>query len=82
MIEKVESNFIKTYRLQQSLEALEKVRGEISEEAYKRLKALIYYRLYGEEFERSKIDEKIALAFSMGSDSTASLLILKWAGFD
>jgi len=82
MIEKVESNFIKTYRLQQSLEALERVRGEISEETYERLKALIHYRLYGEEFERSKIDEKIALAFSMGSDSTASLLILKWAGFD
>ncbi|NJE25315.1 ATPase [Thermococcus sp. MV5] len=82
MIERIKDDFVKSYRLQQSLEALEQVKGDISKEAYKRLRALLRYRLYGEEFERSKIDEKIALAFSMGSDSTASLLILKWAGFD
>ncbi len=82
MIKAVKDDFVKVYRLHQSLEALERVRGEISEEAYERLKALLHYRLYGKEFDRSKLEEKIALAFSMGSDSTASLLILKWAGFD
>ncbi|USS40728.1 ATPase [Thermococcus aggregans] len=82
MIEVVKNDFVKSYRLQQSLEALERVRGEISEKAYERLKALLHYRLYGKEFDRSRIKEKIALAFSMGSDSTATLLILRWAGFD
>jgi len=82
MIEVVKDDFVKSYRLQQSLEALERVRGEISEEAYERLKALLHYRFYGREFDRSNIKEKIALAFSMGSDSTATLLILRWAGFD
>jgi len=82
MIEVVKDNFVKSYRLRQSLEALERVRGEINEEGYERLKALLHYRLYGKEFDRSKLKEKIALAFSMGSDSMASLLILRWAGFD
>ncbi len=82
MIGPVGDDFVKRYRLEYNLEALERVREEIGEEAYSRLKALVEYRLHGKGFERSPIDVKIALAFSAGSDSTASLKILRWAGFD
>ncbi|ASJ01234.1 ATPase [Thermococcus gorgonarius] len=82
MIKPVGDDFVKRYRLQYNLEALERVRGEIGEKAYSRLKALIEYRLYGEEFDHSPLSVKIALAFSGGSDSTSSLKILRWAGFD
>ncbi|NJE05249.1 ATPase [Thermococcus sp. M36] len=82
MIGPVGDDFIKRYRLQYNLEALEKVRDEIGEEAYSRLRALIEYRLTGRDFDRSPVGVKIALAFSGGSDSTASLKILRWAGFE
>ena len=82
MIEPVKDDFVKRYRLEYNLEALERVRGEIGEKAYSRLKDLIEYRLTGEEFDRSPLGIKIALAFSAGSDSTAALKILRWAGFD
>ena len=82
MIGTVGDDFVKRYRLEYNLEALEGVRGEIGEEAYSRLRALIEYRLTGKDFDRSPIGVKIALAFSGGSDSTASLKILRWAGFD
>ncbi|QDA31946.1 ATPase [Thermococcus indicus] len=82
MIGPVKDDFVKCYRLEYNLEALERVRGEIGEEAYSRLKALVEYRLHGKEFDRSPIDVKIALAFSAGSDSTAALKILRWAGFE
>ena len=82
MISLVGDDFVKRYRLEYNLDALELVRKEIGEKAYSRLKALIDYRLHGKEFDRSPIDVKIALAFSGGSDSTASLKILRWAGFD
>ncbi|WP_148883352.1 ATPase [Thermococcus aciditolerans] len=82
MIGPVGDDFVKRYRLEYNLDALERVRGDIGEEAYSRLKALVEYRLYGKEFDRSPIDVKIALAFSAGSDSTASLKILRWAGFN
>ncbi|AIU69665.1 ATPase [Thermococcus eurythermalis] len=82
MIRPVGDDFVKRYRLEYNLEALERVRGEIGEKAYSRMKALIEYRLCGTEFDRSPIDVKIALAFSGGSDSTATLKILRWAGFE
>ncbi|AEK73645.1 hypothetical protein GQS_08755 [Thermococcus sp. 4557] len=82
MIKPVGDDFIKRYRLEYNLEALERVRGKIGERVYSRLRALIEYRLTGEEFDRSPIGVKIALAFSAGSDSTAALKILRWAGFE
>ncbi|NJE08549.1 ATPase [Thermococcus sp. M39] len=82
MLKVVGEDFVKRYRLQQSLEALERVRGEISEQSYERLKALVEYRLFGKEFDRTPIDEKIVVAFSAGSDSTATVKILRWAGFE
>ena len=82
MIKPVGEDFVKRYRLQYNLEALERVREEIGERAYSRLKDLIEYRLTGKDFDRSPTGVKIVLAFSGGSDSTASLKILRWAGFD
>lgn len=82
MIKPVGDEFVKRYRLEYNLEALERVRGEIGEEAYSRLKALIEYRLSGKDFDRSPVGVKMALAFSAGSDSTAALKILRWAGFE
>ncbi|NJE13147.1 ATPase [Thermococcus sp. LS2] len=82
MLKVVGEDFVKRYRLQQSLEALERVRGRISEQSYERLKALVEYRLFGKEFDRTPIDEKIVVAFSAGSDSTATVKILGWAGFE
>ena len=82
MIRQIGDDFVKRYRLEYNLEALERVRGEIGEGAYSRLRALLEYRLTGKGFDRSPIGVKIALAFSAGSDSTASLKILRWAGFD
>ena len=82
MLKVVGEDFVKRYRLQQSLEALERVRGRISEQSYERLKALVEYRLFGKEFDRTPIDEKIVVAFSAGSDSTATVKILRWAGFE
>ena len=73
---------VKRYRLRYNLEALEGVRKEISEEAYSRLKALVLYRLEERKFERTPLGVRIAVAFSAGSDSTATLKILRWAGFD
>lgn len=82
MLEPVGSDFIKRYRLKQSLEALEKIKEEIGKQSYKRLKALVEYRLFGKEFDKTPIDEKIVVAFSAGSDSTATVKILRWAGFE
>ncbi|ASA78249.1 ATPase [Thermococcus sp. 5-4] len=82
MIKPVGDEFVKRYRLEYNLEALERVRGKIGEEAYSRLKALIEYRLGGKDFDRSPVGVKMALAFSAGSDSTAALKILRWAGFE
>jgi predicted PP-loop superfamily ATPase len=82
MIKPVGDDFIKRYRLEYNLEALERVRGKIGERVYSRLRALIEYRLTGKGFDRSPIGVKIALAFSAGSDSTAALRILRWAGFE
>ena len=82
MIYSIGDDFVKHYRLEYNLEALERVRGEIGEKAYSRLRNLLEYRLSGKEFDRSPVGVKIALAFSAGSDSTASLKILSWAGFD
>ena len=73
MIWIIENDFVKKYRLKGSLKALERVREQISEEAYNRLKELVRYRLYGEEFKRAKLDEEIVVAFSGGSDSTATV---------
>ncbi|AIF70274.1 hypothetical protein PAP_09490 [Palaeococcus pacificus DY20341] len=81
MIWIIENDFVKKYRLKGSLKALERVREQISEEAYSRLKELVRYRLYGEEFRRTKLNEEIVVAFSGGSDSTATVLGLRWAGF-
>ena len=82
MLKVVGNDFVRRYRLQQSLEALERVKEIIGEQAYKRLKALVEYRLFGKDFDRAPINEKIAVAFSAGSDSTATVKILRWAGFD
>ncbi len=82
MIGRIEDDFVKIYRIRESFEALERVKNEIGERIYERLRSLLEYRLYGKEFDRSPLDEKIVLAFSMGSDSTASLKILRWAGFN
>ncbi|ASJ07788.1 ATPase [Thermococcus siculi] len=82
MIGTVENDFVKRYRLEYNLEALERVRTEIGGRAYSRLRALVEYRLTGREFDRSPVDVKVALAFSAGSDSTATLKILRWAGFE
>ena len=73
---------VKHYRLRYNLEALERVREAIGESAYSRLRELILFRLEGREFERTPTGVKIAVAFSAGSDSTATLKILRWAGFD
>ncbi len=81
MIPPIGDDFVKRYRLEYNLEALERVRGEIGEKACSRLKDLIEYRLTGEEFDRSPTSVRIALAFSAGSDSTAALKILRRAGF-
>ncbi|WP_297437528.1 ATPase [Thermococcus sp.] len=82
MIGSVGDDFVKRCRLEYNLDALERVRRKIGEETYSRLRALLEYRLYRTEFDRSPIDVEIILAFSAGSDSTASLKILRWAGFD
>lgn len=82
MLKRVKNDFVKSYRIRNSMKALERVRGELSSSAYLRFKALLRYRLYGEDFDREPIDYRIAVAFSMGSDSTATLLILRWAGFN
>jgi len=82
MIAPIGDNFVKRYRLKYNLEALARVRSGIGDRAYSRLKALLEYRLTGKDFDRSPAGVKIALAFSAGSDSTASLRILRWAGFD
>ncbi|NJE54654.1 ATPase [Thermococcus sp. 21S9] len=73
---------VKRYRLRYNLEALERVRGAIGESAYSRLRKLLLFRLEGREFKRTPTGVKIAVAFSAGSDSTATLKILRWAGFD
>ena len=82
MIEPIKDDFVKRYRLEYNREALERVRRKIGKKTYSRLKALIEYRLMGGEFDSSPTGVKIALAFSAGSDSTAALKILRWAGFD
>ncbi|WP_456366601.1 ATPase [Thermococcus sp.] len=82
MIRPAGDDFVKRYRLRYNLEALERVRGEIGERAYSSLRALLEYRLSGKDFDRSPSGVRVALAFSAGSDSTASLKILRWTGFD
>ncbi|MDI3475235.1 MAG: uncharacterized protein PWQ95_963 [Thermococcaceae archaeon] len=82
MLSPVGEDFVKRYRLEYNLEALERVREYIGETAYSRLRALIEYRLSGKDFDRSPTGVKVAVAFSGGSDSTATLKVLRWAGFD
>lgn len=82
MIAPVGEDFVKRYRLEYNLEALERVREDIGEKAYSRLRSLLEYRLSGKEFDRSPVGVKVVVAFSAGSDSTATLKILRWAGFD
>ncbi|WP_297475463.1 ATPase [Thermococcus sp.] len=82
MINPIGDDFVKRYRLEYNREALEGVRDKIKEKAYSRLRDLLEYRLTGREFDRSPTGMRIALAFSAGSDSTASLKILRWAGFE
>jgi predicted PP-loop superfamily ATPase len=82
MLEPVGEDFVKRYRLEYSLKAFKLVREDIGEIPYSRLRALMEYRLKGKEFKRSPIDVKVAVAFSAGSDSTATVKILRWAGFD
>ncbi|MBP1911712.1 ATPase [Thermococcus stetteri] len=82
MLKPAGEDFVKRYRLEYNLEALELVRKDIGDTSYSRLKALIEYRLTGKEFDRSPTEVKVALAFSAGSDSTATLEILRWASFD
>ncbi|WP_297520264.1 ATPase [Thermococcus sp.] len=82
MIRPIGDDFVKRYRLEYNREALEEIRGRIGEKAYSRLQELLEYRLTGGKFDRSPTGVKIALAFSAGSDSTAALKILRWAGFD
>ncbi|WP_456423047.1 ATPase [Thermococcus sp.] len=73
---------IKRYRLEYNLEALERIREKIEEKAYSRLRDLLNLRLKGEGFQRTPLEVRVAVAFSAGSDSTATLKILRWAGFD
>lgn len=82
MLRVVGDDFVKRYCLEYNREALEEVRPYIGERPYSRLKALLEYRLTGKDFDRSPVGEKIALAFSAGSDSTSTLKILRWAGFE
>jgi len=82
MMRPVGDDFVKRYRLEYNLEALERVKGRIGGAAYSRLRALLEYRLHGTEFERSPVGTTVALAFSGGSDSRAALRILRWAGFE
>ncbi len=82
MIRPIGNDFVKRYRLEYNLDALERVRERVGEEVYFRLRGLIEYRLTGSDFNRHPLDVKTVLAFSGGSDSTASLKILRWAGFD
>ena len=73
---------VKLYRLEYNIEALERVRGKIEEKAYSRLRDLLNLRLKGEGFQRTPLEVRVAVAFSAGADSTATLRILRWAGFD
>lgn len=82
MLKPVGEDFVKRYRLEYNLEALKRVRRDIGEIAHTRLRALIEYRLSGKDFDRSPTGAKVAVAFSGGSDSTATLKVLRWAGFD
>ena len=82
MISPIGDDFVKRYRLEYNREALERVRDKIGEKAYCRLRDLLEYRLTGKELDRSPTGVRMALAFSAGADSTASLKILRWAGFD
>jgi predicted PP-loop superfamily ATPase len=82
MLKPVGDDFVKRYRLEYNMEALERVRGEVSEAAYSRLESLLEYRLSGKPFDRAPVGVRVAVAFSAGSDSTATLKILRWAGFD
>ncbi|CAB50623.1 hypothetical protein [Pyrococcus abyssi] len=74
--------FVEEFRLKASLRALERVKEFIEPKAYERLRDLVECRLTGKEFERDKINVKIAVAYSGGSDSSATVKILRWAGFD
>ncbi len=73
---------VKRYRLRYNLDALERVREAIGESAYSRLRGLLLFRLEGSGFEKTPTGVRVALAFSAGSDSTATLKILRWAGFE
>lgn len=81
MLKPVGNNFVKSYRISYNLEALERVREKIGLKAYLRLRNLLEYRLRGGDFDRSPLNVKVAVAFSGGSDSSATVNILKWVGF-
>lgn len=82
MLPVARGDFIREFRLRASLRALERVKDYLGEKVYTRLRELLYYRLEGKEFPRGKIDFKMAVAYSGGSDSSATVKILRWAGFD
>jgi len=81
MLKRVD-DFTKTYRLRYNLEALERVCKSLGKETCHRLKALLELRLYGKSPNREELKVRVAVAFSAGADSTATLKILRWAGFD
>ncbi|MFA4647677.1 ATPase [Pyrococcus kukulkanii] len=80
MLPKAET-FIEKFRLESSLRALERVKDELPQEAYLRLKHLAESRLYGKDFSREPLKFRIAVAYSGGSDSSATVKVLSWAGF-
>lgn len=80
MLKKAEK-FEKIFRLESSLRALERVRDFLSQESYERLRELVLIRLKGIKIEEKELNSKVAVAFSGGSDSSATYKILAWAGF-
>ncbi|AEC51778.1 hypothetical protein PNA2_0862 [Pyrococcus sp. NA2] len=81
MLPIAKGDIVKEFRLRASLRALERVRDVIGEEAYRRLRDLLEYRIEGKEFSKNEIDFEVAVAYSGGSDSSATIKILRWAGF-
>ncbi len=77
----VSSDSLRRYHLLYNLEALESVKNYIAPATYERLKEMVMYRLTGKGFKLSPVEERVSLALSGGVDSTASLKLMRWAGF-
>ncbi len=75
-------DYIRLYHLKYNSEALALARRHIGEGTYSRLRAMLDYRIRGIRFRPAPTGERVALAFSGGVDSTASLKVLRWAGFE